>query len=98
LTALHRSEASYLVLDFRDMGYVMGNSMLGVFQEVSTWQEARGGGASPYSISVVTSDRCHDGLLTLVTPPPYEKPKWFFEDLESALEAIALDDAQRDPD
>jgi hypothetical protein len=79
--------AHCVVLDFRDLTYRWGNTLLGVFDDISQFKDAGAEPDSPpFPIVVVTSEKSRDGILSLVTPLGQPAPEWHFEDLDAAIE------------
>lgn len=87
MCALHAFGPECLVLDFRDLEYRWGNSMLGVFQDVSQFMDAGlREGEAPFPVLVVTSGRSSGFASLLRAPRPGERD-FRFDDLDRAIEA-----------
>jgi hypothetical protein len=87
LHGVHGFNADCLILDFRRLSYRWGNRLLAVFRDVARFKDA---GCEPdeppFPMVVVTSDRCKDAFLSLVTPVGQPTPEWHFEDMDAAIE------------
>ncbi|MCG8587605.1 MAG: hypothetical protein MI757_23095, partial [Pirellulales bacterium] len=59
-------DPSCLVLDFRNMSYEWGNSLLGAFQEVDQYMNEEGQQEGLFPVLVVTSDLCRAAFLSLI--------------------------------
>jgi hypothetical protein len=85
---LHTFDPMCIILDLRDLAYTWGNTLLKVFQDVSQFMDdPREPGAVPFPILAVTSDKCRDAFLSLITPLEGTPTKLHFEDIEAAIEA-----------
>lgn len=88
LLGLSAFEPWCVVLDFREMSYRWGNTLLKVFQDVSQFMDAGNEPGEPsFPVIVVTSDKCRTGFLSLVTPSDGAEPSWHFDSIEGGLEA-----------
>lgn len=85
--AVQLSDARGLVLDFRELEYTMGNSMLGVFHAIAELQDRGHLMDLPRAFTMVTSERCHHSMVSLVTPDRMPVPGWIFSDFDEALAA-----------
>ncbi len=74
-------DPSAVILDFREMRYSWGNTLLSVFQAVARYMDEPG--EPPYPVFAVTSELCRGALLGLMGG---EGP-WHFEDMDAALNA-----------
>lgn len=88
LTGLTHFEPWGLILDLRELEYRWGNTLLKVFDYVARFERPDPGEPS-FPIVVVTSDKCRDAFLSLVTPTGSTAPAWHFEDMEAAIEHVA---------
>lgn len=70
-----------LVLDFSDLSYSWGNTLLRVFDEVGER------GEPPLPVLAVTSEKCREAFLSLVTPVGASEPQWHYHSLEQAVPA-----------
>ena len=77
-----------LVLDFTEMDYRWGNTLLKVFDDVSQYMDEPG--VATYPVLVVTSDRSRDAFLSLVGKTEATSTEWHFRDLAAALGAARL--------
>lgn len=86
LHGLHAFDAYAVILDFRELTYSWGNTLLQVFQDVGQFKDCGNDpGSPPFPVAVVTSEKCRDAFLTLVTPSGRKTPKWHFEKLDLAI-------------
>lgn len=74
-----------LVLDFADMDYTWGNTLLKVFDDVRQYKDEPGEPA--YPVLVVTSDRSREAFLSLVGKTEIAAKEWHFRDINSAIQA-----------
>lgn len=73
-----------IVLDFRDLEYSWGNSIMRVFQVT---EDVLGYGEPPYRpIILVVSDKCKAGFASLLRFNPDQLAEFVFEDLDKAVE------------
>ena len=81
-------DADVIVLDFREMNYTYGNSLLKVFQDISQFKDAGNNEDEPeFPIIVVTSSKSKSGVLSLLMPAnSNEIPDWHFEDIDKAID------------
>lgn len=87
LHGVHSFHADCLILDFRDLTYRWGNTLLQVFQDVSQFKDSDAEPDEPaYPIVAVTSDKCTAAFLSLVTPTGRPAPEWHFQDLDRAID------------
>lgn len=87
LHGLHAFEADCLILDLRGLTYSWGDTLLQVFQEVSELKDRELEPGEPsFPLVLVSSERCRDGLLSLLTPRGGEPPPWHFEEIDAAIE------------
>lgn len=88
LHGLHAFRADCIILDFRELSYHWGNTLLQVFQDISQFMDEDGeSDASPFPVMVITSEKCRDAFLSLITPTGQPEPWWHFDDLDLAIEA-----------
>jgi hypothetical protein len=80
-----------IVLDFRELEYRWGNSMLGVFQDISRYMDAdREAHAPPYPVVPVVSERS-SGFESMLRPSNERADHPSARDLDAAIEtAIRL--------
>ena len=77
-----------IILDFREMTYHWGNTLLKVFQDISTFMNAENKPDEPaFPILAVTSERSRSGFLSLVTPAGSAEPDWHFNKIHEAIKA-----------
>jgi hypothetical protein len=87
LHGLRAFSADCVILDLRDLTYRWGDALLAVFDDIAQFKDAGGDpGCPPFPVAVVTSEKCRDAVLSLVTPRGREPPEWHFEDMDSAIE------------
>ncbi len=87
LHGLQYFEPECLILDFRELDYQYGNSLMGVFQDISIFKDANKEENEPFfPVLVVTSDKCKDGFLSLVTQNGQAEPSFHFSDLSKAID------------
>jgi hypothetical protein len=78
-----------LVLDLRELEYSWGNSLLGVIQAA---EQLHGGeDHSPFPVKLVVSDKCRDGLLSLLGTTADAARGTVFGSLEAAIVAARED-------
>lgn len=78
------------ILDLSDLEYRWGNSILGVFQDVSRFMDADKEENEPYfPVFAVTSEKSTAGFLSLITPSNESPPEWHFKDINQAIEKAA---------
>lgn len=85
LAGLAAFEGGCLVLDFSNMDYKWGNTLLKVFNDVSQYMNEPDAPAFP--IIVVTSDRSRDAFLSLVGSTEEGAKEWHFQNMAEAIEA-----------
>lgn len=76
-----------LILDFREMNYTYGNTLLKVFQDIYQYMDAGNDDDDPiFPIFVVMSDENRAGILSLLTPVGSESiPDFCFDDMDEAI-------------
>ena len=77
-----------LILDFRDLNYSWGNTILEVFECVARF-ERPDPGEPDFPIVVVTSEKCRDAIVSLITPTGRTTPDWHFVTVEPAIQHVA---------
>ena len=77
-----------IILDFREMHYSYGNTLLKVFQDIYQYMDAGNDKDDPiFPILVVMSDKNRGGILSLLTPVGSEStPGDCFYDMVKAIE------------
>lgn len=77
-----------IILDFREMYYNYGNTLLKVFQDISQFKDAGNDDDEPnFPVVVVTSEKCKNGILSLLTPANSDEiPDWHFSDINKAID------------
>ena len=76
-----------IILDFSNLEYQWGNTLLKVFQDISQFRDADKEDDEPcYPVLAVTSNKSRNAFLSLVTPVGGEEPRWHFEDINKAVE------------
>lgn len=78
-----------VVIDFRDMEYRWGNTLLTVFQQIDQYMPSDDDGPA-FPVLVVTSAKSRDAFLTLVTPAGGSAPDWHFDNINDALENAVI--------
>lgn len=85
INGLHTFDPDCIILDFRELDYVWGNSLLGVFQDISQFKDAEKEENEPYfPVLAVVSEKSR-AFLSLVTPTGSKKPDWCFEGLDDSI-------------
>jgi len=80
--------ADCVILDFRELSYRWGNTLLQVFQDISQWKDQGKEPDEPFfPVLAVTSELSRAAFLSLVTPADQEPPSWHFSDMDSAIDA-----------
>ncbi|MCP4218790.1 MAG: hypothetical protein GY765_29430 [bacterium] len=75
-----------IILDFREMEYRWGNSLLKVFQDISQYKDEGKEQDEPcFPVVAVTSDKCRASFLSLVTPMNSQEPSWHFGNMTNAI-------------
>lgn len=82
-------DADAIVLDFREMTYNYGNTLLKVFEDISQFMDAGNEENEPsFPVLVICSEKSKNGVLSLLRlANSNEIPDWYFEDLEKALKS-----------
>ena len=80
-----------VILDFRDLRYEWGNTLLGVFDVIERYMRDDPGDppGSPFPVVVVTSDKCRNALLSLVARSGTE-PEWHFSEMDAAIDFATM--------
>ena len=90
IQGLQAFDPAAFILDLRDLEYRWGNSILGVFQEVSRHMDVDKEENEPsFHIFCCTSEKSTAGFLSLVTPSNGTVPDWHFEDIDLAISKAA---------
>ncbi len=78
-----------IILDFRELKYSWGNSLLAVFQNIAQFKDAENEEGEPnFPVIILTSEKSKNGLLSLLTPATSnEIPDYFFEDEQKAIKS-----------
>lgn len=84
LHGLAHFEPWCVILDFRELEYRWGNTLLAAFQQIEQYMPPEPG-EPPFPFVVVTSGKCRDAFLSLVTPTG-SPPDWHFDNFDHALE------------
>jgi hypothetical protein len=80
-----------VILDFRDLEYRWGNTLLVVFEYIRALMDSdKEPGEDSFPVIAVTSEKSREGFLSLVTPKGGHKPKWHFDDLGEAVDAAII--------
>jgi len=76
-----------IILDFREMQYTYGNTLLKVFQDIYQYMDAGNDEDDPiFPILVVMSHRNREGVLSLLTPVGAESTLEFcYDDINEAI-------------
>jgi hypothetical protein len=84
ISGLINFDPEAIILDFRELDYSWGNSLLGAFQDIQQFKDAGNEEEDPeFPIIMLTSK---NGLLSLLTPATSnETPEYIFEDENEAL-------------
>ena len=87
MCGLHAFSPWAIVLDFRNLDYRWGNSMYGVFQDISRFMDADiDPGAPPFPIISVISDRSV-GFTSLLLPSNDEQSNTLIHDINTGIES-----------
>jgi len=80
-----------LILDFRELEYNWGNSLLAVFQDLEQLKNAGNTSNEPnFPILILTSEKSKTGILSLLTPAESNSvPDFIFEDINLAIKEAA---------
>lgn len=84
MAGLAAYEPCCLILDFQEMSYEFGNSILRVWQEVAEYRDYDD---TAFPVLVVTSDLCHAGISSLFEAFKLKKSPSLFQDIERAIAA-----------
>lgn len=75
-----------LILDFSQLEYTWGNSLLGVFQDVDTlMNDPEEPEAPAFPVFIVSGPDCHHALLSLTDTRSDTQPDWLFDRLDEAM-------------
>ncbi len=83
MSALLALDPCCIVPDLREMVYVWGDGLFGVFQDVSRFMDEEGEPGFP--VIVIASDKCLQAILSLFGTSLIEAGKWLFLDYEKGL-------------
>jgi uncharacterized protein len=112
LAGLEAFEPDALILDFRDLAYTWGDQMHGTLRQAASWAQAKfgprllfntlfaGDGPESFPTAIISSEKCHEGLWSLVQDEMNDEPsRWIFPSLEAAAETLdaRLLEAQASP-
>lgn len=80
-----------IILDFRELTYNWGNSLISVFQDIALFKDGENTVDEPsFPIIIATSAKSKNGLLSLLTPSTStENPDFIFEDINLAIKEAA---------
>lgn len=86
MCGIHAFEPDCVVIDFRQLAYRWGDTLLRVFQDISQFKDAGAASDEPsFPVVVVTSPLCRQAFLSLVAPSGASSPPWHFEDVDAAI-------------
>ncbi|MEO9572206.1 MAG: hypothetical protein ABJH82_00445 [Polaribacter sp.] len=76
-----------IILDFRELTYNWGNSILSVFQEIKAFKDGENLPEEPaFPILVLVSERSKNGIISLLTPATSNTiPNYIFEDINKVI-------------
>lgn len=87
LLGLHSFFADCVILDFRELTYRWGNSLLHVFQDISQFMDDESDTtALKFPIITLVSEKSKSGLLGLLNHSRNAQPESIFENLEQAID------------
>lgn len=88
IAGLIEFDPEVIILDFRELTYKWGNSILSVFQEVKAFKDGENLPEEPaFPILVLVSEKSKNGMLSLLTPVTSNSiPDFIFEDINLAIE------------
>ena len=77
-----------IILDFRELTYNWGNSLLSVFQDIVLFKDGENTDDEPsFPIIIAASSKSSDGLVSLLTPSTSkESPDFIFKDINFVLD------------
>ena len=80
-----------IILDFRELAYTWGNSILDVFTQISFLKNSENTENDPsFPVSLIVSEKSKNGFLSLLTPTnSNELPNWMFENIDKAIKNAA---------
>jgi hypothetical protein len=88
MQGVHLFAPDCVILDFAELEYLRGNTLLRVFQDISTFKDCEKEPEAPYfPVLVVTSKKSRDGFLALVAPNGSPEPNWHFSTIQDAVYA-----------
>ena len=81
-----------IILDFRELSYSWGNSILDVFEQISFLKDSENTKEDPnFPVSIVVSEKSKNGFLSLLIPNnSNELPSWIFENIDKAIQNAAI--------
>lgn len=87
ITGLIDFDPDCVILDFRELTYNWGNSILRVFQEIEALKDADKTPEEPaFPILVLVSEKSKNGIVSLLTPATSNTiPNFIFEDINLAI-------------
>ena len=75
-----------IIFDFSEMYYTWGNTLIKPFQDISQFRDADKEENEPaFPILAVTSRKCREAFLSLMTVAGEDEPEWHFGDLNKAI-------------
>jgi hypothetical protein len=90
MQGLHLFAPDCVILDFRELQYHSGNTLLRVFQDISTFKDSEKEPDAPYfPVLAVTSEKSRAGFLALVAPKDSPEPDWHFSTIQDAISAAS---------
>ena len=85
MLGLQAFNPSCIILDFRELFYHWGDSILDVFGDIHQYKnDATDPNEPPFPILVISSSKS-TGLLSLLIPDENNKPDWHFFDINQAI-------------
>jgi hypothetical protein len=80
-----------VILDFRELTYQWGNTMLNVFQDIALFKDGENTENDPsFPVLIATSIKSKNGLWSLLTPSTSNSvPDFIFEDIHLAITEAA---------
>lgn len=98
IQALVEFEPFGLILDYRELEFSWGNSMLKVYEDVEQFMEAGreprdpafpDAPLNPFPVVTLTSEKSRNGFVRLVAPYGSDPPENHFDDFSQAVKAAA---------
>jgi hypothetical protein len=91
MQGLQAFDATCVILDFRELIYSFGNTLLLFAQDITAFKDSgKEEGQPNFPVVVVTSDKCRDGFLSLIGSADYGEPSWHFSDINDAIEYVII--------